>query len=262
MRKKIILSACIVGITLFLLVLYYLYPFGNKEVITLGPDEGVTKMKPKDPGGLIVPHSDSSVYDTLHSSNSKFSAVHVLPDPEDPMEIARNASSAQPQFLDSIDEILANIEYYEESILDNSLSGSVDSEHVLPNMLASKDTKLNAHDHDDRMVLVSGTKLRVFKALEDRYEAPHDNVVLDIDGGYKIQLSSASSYEDAKIQWKQIKQRHHKILNNANLIIKKVEGKNERIFYLVMAGSYPSLNYAKMICRQLSFKKQNCIVTK
>ncbi len=257
MRRKIILLACIGGIFLVFLVLYYLYPFGNKEVITLEPDEGVTKVKPMDPGGLIVPHSDSSVYDTLHSSSSKHSAVHVLPDPEDPMEIVRNASSAQPQFLDSIDDILANIEYYEESLLDDSLS-----EHALPNMLASKDAKLNMHEHDDRMVLVSGTKLRVFKALEDRYEAPRDNIVLDMDGGYKIQLSSASSYEDAKIQWQQIKQRNHKTLNNANLIIKKVEGKNERIFYLVMAGSYPSLNYAKMICRQLSFKKQNCIVTK
>ena len=63
-------------------------------------------------------------------------------------------------------------------------------------------------------------------------------------------------------KWQTISQKHRKILNDANLIIKKIEGKNERIFFLVMAASYPSLSHAKLLCKKLSKRKQNCIVTK
>ena len=56
--------------------------------------------------------------------------------------------------------------------------------------------------------------------------------------------------------------RHIKYLKNAQLVIKKVKTNNNRIIYLVMAGNYPSLNQAKLVCKKLVSSKQNCIVTK
>ena len=74
--------------------------------------------------------------------------------------------------------------------------------------------------------------------------------------------SSAYSQNEAQNKWATIQQKHKKILQGANLVVKRVEGKNEQIFFLVMAGSYPSLGHAKLVCKKLSRRKQNCIVTK
>ena len=82
------------------------------------------------------------------------------------------------------------------------------------------------------------------------------------DSGYKIQLSSAWSEKEANNEWERIQMRHIKYLKNAQLVIKKVKTNNNRIIYLVMAGNYPSLNQAKLVCKKLVSSKQNCIVTK
>ncbi len=260
MQRKIIISVVAIGVFFLLMILlYFLYPAMNKEVVILLSDEGPTKIKPKDPGGVVVPHADSSVYDTLNAAHAMYDRVYVVPDPENPIEIQRKSASDQPQFLDSIDEILVNIENDEEFISDAESPDNQD--YIMPNFVPGKQMKI-VSEHDDKMILVSGTKLRVFKAQEDRYKISDASVVLSGDSGYKIQLSSANSSDDAAAQWKIIKSRHAKILKNANLIVKKVEGRNDRIFFLVMAGNYPSLNHAKMVCKQLSSRKQNCIVTK
>ncbi len=81
-------------------------------------------------------------------------------------------------------------------------------------------------------------------------------------GGYKLQLSQASSEEDASWEWERIKKKNNKILSDASFIAQRVEGKNKRIFYLVMAGYYQKLNQAKLVCKKLLGQKQNCIVTK
>ncbi len=241
-------------------VLYYLHYFHDEEIVTLVPDEGDVKMKPKDPGGMVIPNADSLVYEKLHTGMPKKNKIHILPGPEEPMEIVRRAE-IQGKFLDSIDEILANIEYYENALLDEEPSDNDSIDYIMPNMLLTKDDQEEVLENRDKIIFVAGSKLNVIKAIEDQYKIIRSNVVAE-EKGYKIQLSSAYSSADANKQWQAIKQKHSKILREANLITRKVESKNERIFYLVMAGTYTSLNHAKLVCKQLTSRKQNCIITK
>ena len=99
------------------------------------------------------------------------------------------------------------------------------------------------------------------------YDSSYDEVLYKLnknsaESGYKIQLSSAWSEKEANNEWERIQMRHIKYLKNAQLVIKKVKTNNDRIIYLVMAGNYPSLNQAKLVCKKLVSSKQNCIVTK
>lgn len=262
MRKRFVISACIGGAVAFMLISYFFKPLSNKEVLTLYPDEGQAKVKPSDPGGVIIPYSDNLVYNKLRSKDAKLDGIHFLPDPEKPIEIVRNTIESQPQFLDSIDEILANIEHYETELVEGDLDDNDASDYIMPNMLTAKDSEPDNSEACNEVIFVAGAKLQVIKALEDRYQLSRNNVVSKGEQGYKIQLSSASSEADANKQWRRIRKKHSKILQDTHLIIKKVEGKNERIFFLIMAGTYPSLNQAKRVCKHLSYKKQNCIVTK
>ena len=259
MKKKIIFVGTFVLLAFMLLIIRsYFFSSTSNDVITLLPDDSVIKKKPKDPGGLVIPNSDSLVYDSLKESSYKKRKVNILPDPEEPIEISRK-QEVSAKILDSIDEILDNIEYYENEYISEEKSvGNESAEYIVPNTLLAKADG----DLDDNHIYVPGTKLNIIKALEASHKITDSNVVEGMDAGYKIQLSSAYSQNEAQNQWKIIQQKYKKILHGANLIVKKVEGKNERIFFLVMAGSYTSLSQAKLVCKKLSHRKQNCIVTK
>lgn len=259
MKRKIIFVGVFALLAFaFLVGRFYFFAPSSNDVITLLPDDSIIKKKPKDPGGLVIPNSDSLVYDSLKESSYQKRQINILPAPEEPIEISRQ-QEVTAKFLDSIDEILDNIEYYEnEYISEEKSDGNESSDYISPNALLAK----SEEELDENHIYVPGTKLNIIKALDDSRKITNSNVVDSVDKGYKIQLSSAYSQNEAQNQWEIIHQKYKKILHGSNLIIKKVEGKNERIFFLVMAGSYPSLSHAKLVCKKLSRRKQNCIVTK
>ena len=258
MKKKSIIILLLFGLaSAAFAAIGYFYPSNTVDVITLLPDDLETKKKPNDPGGLVLPNSDSLVYERLKGGSPIEKKINLLPEPEEPIEITRK-QEIKANILDSIDEILDNIEYYEDEYNSPEKNGVDNFDYVIPNVLLAKD--------DDRLeensIHVPGSNLNIIKALEGERKLIKANIIDKNEKGYKIQLASAYSQNNAKKKWQSISQRHKKILKDANLIIKKIEGKNERIFFLVMAGSYPSLSHAKLLCKQLSKRKQNCIVTK
>ncbi|MDG1436642.1 MAG: SPOR domain-containing protein [Rickettsiaceae bacterium] len=258
MRRRHVISLGILVLTGLMLMLYVLRPLNN-EIPILQADEGDTKTRPLDSGGVVIPYSDNLVYDKLHSKGTKPDQIHLSPEPEKPITIEHSVEQSS-RFLDSIDAILANIEHYEKELLESS-DGNDNSDYIIPNKLLSKE-EANRGESESEFIYLPGTKLKIIKSIEDRYKVNSVNVVSQEVKGYKLQLSSAHSEEDARKQWSNIQQKYAKILLNAHFIVKKIEGKNNRIFYLVMAGTYPSLNHAKLVCKRLNAKKQNCIVTR
>ncbi|PCJ25495.1 MAG: hypothetical protein COA94_06270 [Rickettsiales bacterium] len=298
MRSRILIVTCLSLLIFAGGVALYLYPSKSTEIITLTADTSPTKKKPTDPGGMVLPNSDSLVYEKLKTkvTNRK---IRILPEPEAPIEIRRTLKT-EAKFLDSIEEILDNIEYYEAKLANNkpdALGGSqdsrygdssyedssyrdssygdsryLDSNYVMPNILIAKseipddmmqdNPPQNDSSRGPHSILIAGTKLNITRAAEPEHKMAQFNLISKDSDGYKIQLSSAYSLASAETQWKALQKRHAKILKGAALITKRVEGKNERIFYLVMAGTYSSLSHAKSLCRKLGARKQNCIITR
>lgn len=250
-KVMMILLASLVGL------FFYFKIQNSREIITLSPEEGEIKKKPDDPGGIVIPNSDSLVYEKLQKGAAKNRKINILPEPEVPIDFGQKVEENPVVYLDSIDEILANIEYYDE-VANNNLSTT--EEIVAPNSV--KSSIVAESGEGGQKIEISGTGLNIIKSSDNRFKVTEVNVVSAEDEGYKIQLTTAFSEGDAKKLWQEIIKRHSKVLNGANLITKKIDGNNERIFYLVMAGTYPSLNHAKLVCNRLASRKQNCIVTK
>lgn len=252
----------IISIFLILIGSYFFYiKFFQKnewvEIIT--SDDEVFKKRPEDPGGIVIPHSSSLIYEKLNKSHLRRENINLLPEPEKPMDIGF-FEPPDVQYFDSIDKILANIEFYEDQLQnkiieqDNNDTPNLAMPNIISNKNDNKVEKQLAEDFYDTALNVTkvsnGNKLR---KITDT-----NNDIL----GYKIQLSQARSEPEAIKEWKKIEAKNSKILQGSSLITKKVEGKNKRIFYLVIAGTYPSLNHAKLVCKKLQLQKQNCIVTK
>jgi hypothetical protein len=257
-RKSLFFRIIIILLVALVGVFCYFKIQNSREIITLSPQEGETKRKPDDPGGIVIPNLDSLVYEKLQKGVAKNRKINILPEPEVPMDLGQKVEDNPVIYLDSIDEILANIEYHEEDVLDNNLATT--DELVIPN--AIKSSMIVESEEEKQKIEIPGTELNIIKSSDNRFKVTEISVVSAEDDGYKIHLTTAFSEGDAKKLWQEITKRHGKVLNGANLITKKIDSKNERIFYLVMAGTYPSLNHAKLVCNRLAARKQNCIVTK
>ncbi len=252
-RKNFLIFILLLG---FVSVLYcYKFTVSDSEIINLLPEERETKKKLIDPGGIVILNSDSLLYKKIKSRIFQRRKVNISSEPEEPLEILEKVN-IQTKYLDSINEILAHIQYYKNRLGDIE-DGGISEDFVMVNTFFVKDNLENADT-----IFIPATKLKIIKAIKNRYKISRFSVAKKEQKGYKIQLSSAYSFKDAQKQWQRIRQRHFKILQDSNFIVKKIKGTNEKIFYLVIAGIYPSLNYANLLCKKLSACKQNCIATK
>ncbi|MBN8511420.1 MAG: SPOR domain-containing protein [Rickettsiales bacterium] len=250
------------------------------DIPTLAPDDEVIKKRPDDPGGIVIPNSDSLVYEKLKSNAEKNRAINILPEPEQPIEIDRTqvtetSNTVQVVDMDSIDQILAKIEdedpmsVLEEESKHASLNRKSSDENIegsiMPNDIknadtSSSDSKPNDTQNYDK-IKIATSNLNIIKSDQSRYK--HSKTLeSSLEQGYKVQLATSLSLSDANKTWLEIQKRHGKILAGAKFLTKKIEGKKDRIFHLIMAGYYPTLNHAKLVCDKLISRKQNCIVVK
>ena len=121
----------------------------------------------------MIPNSDSLVYEKLQKGAVKNRKINILPEPETPMDLGQKVEDKPVIYLDSIDEILANIEYQEEDIADNNLAET--EELVMPNVIKSSmgvDT-----EEEKQKIEIPGTGLNVVKSSDNRYKVAEIKVV-------------------------------------------------------------------------------------
>ncbi len=254
--SKIILFAVITLAGLIALYLKYFSHINNKDII-LSENQEEYKRKPLDPGGVIIPHSNSLIYEKLKPSNAMIGNVNFLSAPEEPIDLGFKSNLEDVIVYDSIDDILAKIDLNDEDkLIQNEPAKRDDSVNDTNDLANSNMISNKINDFD-----TTPSKLKITK-LETEPNKQYSFNISSVDSDYKIQLSSAWSEKEAQIEWEKIQSRHIKYLKNTKLVIKKVKVNNNRIIYLIMAGNYPSLNQAKLVCKKLVLSKQNCIVTK
>lgn len=251
------------------------------DIPTLAPDDEIIKKRPDDPGGIVIPNSDSLVYEKLKSDLAKNRVINILPEPEQPIEIdrtqaAETSNAVQVVDMDSIDQILAKIEdedpmsVLEEESKQASLNSQSSVENIegsiMPNDIKNADTSSSDSEPNDTQnydkVKIANSNLNIIKSEQSRYKHSKTLESSLEQKSYKVQLATSLSLSDANKTWSEIQKRHGKILAGAKFLTKKIEGKKDRIFHLIMAGYYPTLNHAKLVCDKLISRKQNCIVVK
>ena len=263
--RSIVIALVIIGA---LLLSYYLYTrhFShiNGNDIIIGEEQEEFKRRPIDPGGIIIPHSNSLIYEKLKPASAIEAEVNLSSEPEEPLELNFRSPANDVAEYDSIDDILAKIDLDGEDKSGMNVSSlEIDANvNAMPTSIIEDVGNVDNSTDENRGEAESNIPQLKITRLSGENNKLYKLNKNSADSGYKIQLSSAWSEKEAKNEWERIQIRHIKYLKNAQLVIKKVKTNNNRIIYLVMAGNYPSLNQAKLVCKKLVSSKQNCIVTK
>lgn len=232
------------------------------QIVIIYPDDGETKMRPKEAGGIVIPNSDSVIYENLKSQKSS-RKIDLLPEPEQALNII-SKKDIDSDLDDPVDKILHNLipeekrqtlhtERSDINYQDNDTSNLIDSSTDLNDI--QKNTDLHSSSVNKSLNVVKVTSraniVEQMKLSTKNYSS-----------NYKVQLASVKSEAEGIIEGARIKQKYQKILGKSDISLKKVQNDKGQFFYLVLAGSYSSLSQAKTICRKLSSRQQQCIVAK
>ncbi len=234
--KIFILSTSLIMLLGLALYNYY-FKFNSNEIAILKYEAQEIKRKPKDPGGIIVPNSDSLVYDQLKKQQVKTlkEDIKFASGPEKVLRLLNDISSAESANIYQEDAI-SKFDNYDKSPLQYQQESFIDKISQV-NVTLGYDNPEYALEFDDE-------------------DYTHYNGEV-----YLLQLKAVSSKQSADLAWSNIQNKYKKILGNHELIIKKVESDNG-IMFLVTTGPFSNYLDAKLICTKLKNLGQNCIIIK
>lgn len=240
---------------------YYFWYEKEVQIVTIEPEAGAAKIRPEEPGGIVIPNTDSLVYNQEIFNKKR---IQLLPAPEEPINIPRpilDNSSDQLIYTDSIDDILNNLERYEKLYSESSSNADLtDSEgqNGIPESVPTNEIAVNEQINSEDQTGINPYNLEIQKATTKRRWTKNSVN----QNGYLVQLGVAFNENDASNKWQLIKKKHSKLLGKREMILQKGQGNNGKFFYLIMTGYYESFSDAKYVCRQLIAQKQSCIITK
>lgn len=262
--QKIIIVLSAIGITGVLAYFYLSENYSKDNIVVLKLEETEFKKKPENPGGIVMPNSDSHIYDQLkrHSKKTALSDINILPMPEDPIEI-NFVNESEKIIVNSIDDILNNLDYYETQLSTNELIED-DENIILPNNTIKASEVINESNATDNDVIIDQeTSLHLVKANQDIYKMLKKvNKSVSLGGGYFVQLAITKSEKDARNIWSHISRKYSNVLLTNEPTFKKINREDGRVYFLIMAGPYPNQYKAKLVCESLKKSKQSCIIMK
>jgi hypothetical protein len=253
-KAKIIIASSL--LVVFCLI-YAIYSERNpKEIVTLFPDEGETKVKPLDAGGVVMPNAENLIYENLKTVKASTKSINLLPEPEQPLNIPRKVDEDSFDPIGSILFGLTNDQSKNKPVIisefkEEDQEPSVD---LISSIIDSSKPLSTQHDTKEE----KGLNIVEVDKIPSKI-LPNKPISKARKKHYKIQLASVKTEAEGQKTWDRLKQRHSKILGKSEMHLKRIKHSNGVIFYSVQAGNYDSLNAAKSVCRKLSSLGQNCI---
>lgn len=241
------------------LVYTYYYGENTGEIITISPDNNPTKIRPKEPGGVVVANSGNIIYENLQQHKGKQDIV-LQPEPEKPLNLIHQTIDGEKN-ADPIDQILSGIvesdyKKYQKHKTDSSQKSD---DVILPEKI--KKQAAQTKDLQDISNVSEQAGLNITKVVETKRKPHNPNLSKSLSQGkYKIQLVSVKTLAEAEKELERIKKKYSKALSKSKLTIKKIQYTKGKIFYIILAGEYKTAGEAKSICKKLSDSTQGCII--
>jgi hypothetical protein len=240
---RILIKFLIFAISVLAIIWYCYYNdfiFKKRQIVTLYPDKGETKIKPLDSGGIVLPNSNSSIYESFHINNTPKKQVVLLPEPEKPIIISAAKDQEDQDIIDQAISSLSTNSLIDQGVNHNdnksNLKGNLPQAKPAQNVLNIITIKQEPNKLTD---IINNKKLKKY---------------------YKLQLTSVKSRKQGKEEWRILQQKHAKLLGNLQFSLKKMEIEKGKIFYLLLAGKYNTVSEAKLMCKKINRRQQNCVI--
>jgi cell division septation protein DedD len=268
--KKIMTGLVAVAAVLgFGVVLVYAYNKGKQEGTGSTPpvilaEEGPSKIRPENPGGMNVPNRDKEVFNRLEADSQTSTVERLLPPPEKPMTPPAPPPAAAP-----------------EDMAKMAPAAGTEGNVAVP--LSPPAAPTAAAPTEIKPLVATPPKPPTPPPAAEKPAAPPKEVAAKTPpptpaakpapkpapkpvanaGAYRVQMASLKSRAAVEKSWAALKRWHADLLGNLQLDIQSVQLSGGRgTFYRMQAGPLASRAQANALCASLKSRKQGCIVVR
>lgn len=220
---------------------------GNEGAVPLiTAQSGPTKMRPKDPGGMVVPNRDKQVYGRLNVAERPPRVERLLPPPETvvskppPPVPASRVAAMSGKSMEQTAKKLAAIEPAA-----GNATAKIPPAPPVKSAPAMKD------------------KQAVQKPMKTASLAtPPKKAMKSSRSAYRVQLASVRSEKAAAQAWGRHKFNHAELFGKLESKIVRVELKGKGTYYRLQAGPLANAAAARTLCSKAKKRKIGCILVR
>lgn len=248
-RRLLTLLIATAAIGGFAVVVLYSYEKGqtasnNAAVPIIAAQKGPTKMRPKEPGGMLVPNQDKQVYGRLNVAERRDKIERLLPPPETivskPPALLPDRKRPKP---------VAKVEKSTEQIVKrlSAITPAAGNSTARPTVRNSAKAAAKPVNKTTKVA---------------RLSAPMKKTARPSGAIFRIQLASVRSQKAAEKAWGGYKFNHSALFAKLEPKIVRVNLKGKGTYFRLQVGPLANESAARSLCAQAKKKKIGCIIVR
>jgi hypothetical protein len=252
-RRILTILIALAAVGGFAMIVVYSYDLGNEtendeNTPLIEAQTGPTKVRPADPGGMIIPNQDKQVYDRLDKDSTKNRVETLLPAPE-PI-IAKPPpvmTTMAPPALDKMP-----------------------SPPPVPEMAQKAPEIMTPPPPPPPPVLTLRPEPKTVVAPKPASVPEPVNIlppvkpakVTPVKKGWRVQFASLRSEKDAKTAWSRLAKRNVALMQGLEPHVVRADLKKRGIYYRLQAGPLANRAAAAAFCKRAKARKIGCIIVR
>ena len=202
------------------------------NVETVRAKIGPTKIKPKDPGGMVIPHQDKGIYSRLEPGGRKEKIEDLLLAPE--TETPKRAKKTIRK--NAIRQVTKN-----------------NTGPIIENKSQKKRHSKNKKD-GKREALALNKNDQKFKSTKRSVKV--------LDKGYRVQIASLKSQKNVNKIILKIRSKYPEIVKGLKFFIVRANLKGRGLYYRLQVGHSKTLESSKNLCNKFKSLKLGCFIVR
>ncbi|WP_417805469.1 SPOR domain-containing protein [Thalassospira lucentensis] len=226
------------------------------------PDPSPIKLRPEDPGGMEVPHRNTTVYDQLSDVDPDADVVlQELPD----MPRAPDVVPTAPKESDA-----AAADKDADGAADGVDAGEAEAAADVP--AASSEIRApeisEPETLSDAQKAIAAANARANQTPEATAPSkPAQNTTASATesaatGDFRIQMASLREKDRAAAEWKRLSSKNKDLLGNLKMFVQRTEIEGKGVYYRLQAGPLADAASAEKLCADLKQRNVGCLIVR
>jgi hypothetical protein len=268
----------------------------NENVPIVHADVAPVRVKPQDPGGMVIPGRGKMVYDHISKDKEQEGkqVTHVMPKAEEPINrgalIQDDTESTEGESvgqaikkLDLPEPVAEEAEGSDEALAAVVTPETATPAPTVPHEVAEPEPAVTVPAPAAKKLDLDAAPAPVKEKVNAApVLAPAKVTALDLkksavpirkgevltlpspskkQGNY-IQLGSFRNQSEVAPEWQKIQKSYPDLLKGLGYISEKADLNNQGIFYRLQVGPFKSERDARKVCQSLTERKQRCFFVK
>lgn len=252
MKLHIIALSIFVGILVVVLTGFFFFGENDEEleeIVTIAATPEPVKVRPEQPGGMVIPDQDKLVYSRLRANEVPTKVEKLFPEPEKPVlpDILIEQNAPDTPFVSVEDMKPVNPLAEEKPQIKEETRPTV----VEQAPVAQKKESIALPQKEEKSVEKVAQKKTAAKNKSNEKPA-----------GWRVQLLSSSNKKSVERAWPNILRKNKALLSDMSydVVSAKIAGKGT--FYRLQVGYFSTRDMAASLCSKLKARGQECVPVK